>query len=76
MAYPKRHFTQSVPHQEHRLLNQSKKREQIKNTLVNKFRVKFGIKDQSDAIIVREVDQLMQQHTITQASLTELDRKL
>jgi len=57
----------------------NQKREQLKQMLINKFRVKYGIKadvDNFDAIIRDEVETLMQNNALTEHDLTQMDKRL
>jgi hypothetical protein len=57
----------------------TQKREQLKNMLINKFRVKYNIKSDSDnfdAIIRDEVEALMQSNALTEQDLTQMDKRL
>ena len=60
-------------------MKKSQKREQIKLMLINKFRLKYGVKpdiDDMDQIIRDEVEALMVQDKISETELLKLDKKL
>jgi hypothetical protein len=79
MSYPKVHPLKAMALQDSRTLMKTQKREQLKNMLINKFRVKYNIKSDSDnfdAIIRDEVEALMQSNALTEQDLTQMDKRL
>lgn len=64
---------------EQRQFDKLKKKEQLKNIIINKFRAKFGVRpqiDDLDAVIKQEVDNLLSGEQMTEASLLKLDKKI
>jgi hypothetical protein len=52
MSYPKTHPLQSLPHKEAQEIKKTQKREQIKNMLVNKFRIKYNVRADNENLDV------------------------
>lgn len=62
-----------------RAMVKEKKRESLKQTLINKFRVKYNVRagqDNFEAIIRDEVQALLHSNALSEADLVQLDKRL
>ena len=79
MSYPKQHPIKSPSNLDVHNQKKTQKRDQIKQMLINKFRLKYAVKpdvDAFDQVIRDEVNALMVLDKITEGELMKLDKRL
>ena len=79
MSYPKQHPIKTSSNLDVHTLKKTQKRDQIKQMLINKFRLKYAVKpdvDAFDQVIRDEVNALMVLDKITEGELMKLDKRL